>query len=98
MMKLSMTLQIALPPELQLRLHREAERRGISEDAATLRILDAQLPPLDQRQETMALLQSWIDSDEDDEADDNYDLFKAMDEARTSNRPLFPEELKGASW
>lgn len=70
----------------------------MSEDAATVRILDEQLPPLEQRQETIALLQSWIDSDEDDEPDENYDLFKALDEARTSNRPLFPEELKGVSW
>lgn len=93
-----MTLQILLPHELQERLHREAERRGLSEDAATLRILDEQLPLLNRRTETIALLQSWIDSDEDDEPDDNYDLFKALDEARTSNRPLFPEELRGISW
>ena len=93
-----MTLQIVLPPELQIRLHREAERRGLSDDAATLKILDEQLPPIDQQKETMALLQSWIDGDQDDEPDENYDLFKALDEARTSNRPLFPEELKGISW
>ena len=93
-----MTLQIALSHDLQERLHREAERRGLSEDAATVRILDEQLPLLDRRTETIALLQSWIESDEDDEPDANYNIFKALDEARTSNRPLFPEELKGISW
>lgn len=93
-----MSIQLTLPPDLSERLHREAVRRGISDSAVTLEILNERLPPSDSADETIALLQSWIESDHDDEPDENYDLFKSLDNARTSDRPLFPDELKGISW
>jgi hypothetical protein len=82
---------------LEERLRGEAQRRGLPPDTVTLQVLDEHLPPLDRRTQTIALLQSWID-DEPDAADAEYDLFKALDEARTSERKLFPGELKGTSW
>lgn len=91
-----MVLDIPLTNDLEERLHQEAVRRGISPDEATLKILDEHLPHSEQRVETIALLQSWIDDDEDEDAD--YDLFQALDAARTSDRKLFPLELKGVSW
>lgn len=93
-----MTLQLSLPPNLEERLRREAQRRGLSPDSLVLQLLEKYLPSSDRRAETIALLQSWIDSDEPDAADTDYDLFQALDEARTSNRRLFPEDLKGLSW
>jgi hypothetical protein len=93
-----MTLQLKLPPELEDRLRREAERQGLPPDVVTLQLLDKHLPPQDRRAATEAMLQSWIDADDSDEADREYDLFRAIDEARTSDRKLFPDELKGVSW
>jgi hypothetical protein len=92
-----MTLQVALPPDLEQRLRSEAERQRLSTDAVTLQLLDKYLPPADRRAQTVALLQSWIDDDADD-VDSDYDLLQALDEARTSDRKLFPEEFKGISW
>jgi hypothetical protein len=92
-----MTLQVPLSPDLEERLRHEAERQGVSADAVTVMLLNKHLPPADSRSKTIALLQSWIDDDAD-EGDSDYDLLPALDEARTSNRKLFPEELKGISW
>ena len=90
-----MTLELSLPPDLEERLRSEAQRRGLSADGVVLELLDKHLPSSDRRAKTIALLQSWIDSDEADAADADYDLFQALDEARTSNRRLFRENLKG---
>jgi len=93
-----MTFQLALPPELAERLRREAERQGLSPAAVTVQLLDKCLPAPDATAQTVALLQSWIDVDETEANDADYDLFRALDEARTSDRLLFPPELKGVSW
>ena len=93
-----MTLQLALSPELEQRLRSEAARQGLSADEVTLQALEKHLPPADRRQQTVALLQSWIDADDANDDDSDYDLLHALDEARTSDRKLFPEELKGISW
>ncbi len=92
------TLELHLSAELSHRLQNEAERRGLAEDVLVVKLLDERLPTTDANTETIALLQSWIDEKESDETDDGYDLLKALDEARTSDRKLFPEELKGVSW
>jgi len=93
-----MTLRVALPPDLEQRLRSEAERQGLSADAVTLQLLDKYLPPSNRRAQTVALLQSWIDADDAEDVDSDYDLLHALDEARTSNRKLFPDTLKGISW
>lgn len=92
-----MTLQLALPPELEQRLRSEAQRQGLADDVVTVQLLDKYLPPANHRSQTVTLLQSWID-DQAGEVDPDYDLLLALDEARTSDRKLFPEELKGITW
>jgi hypothetical protein len=92
-----MTLQVPLSPDLEARLRSEAERQGLSADAVTVLLLNKYLPPADRRGKTIALPQSWIDDDADD-VDSDYNLLPALDDARTSDRKLFPEELKGISW
>jgi hypothetical protein len=97
-----MALQLTLPPELENRLRQEAERRGQSSEAVVLALLDQYLPPfLDERRRAaaIAMLQEWMEEDaraEDSEEDEEF--FRQLDADRTSNRPLFPPELKGISW
>ena len=91
-------INLQLLPSLSLRLDREAERVGLSSDALAVKLLDERLSTTEDNRDTIALLQSWIDEKEIDTENDDYDLLKALDEARTSNRKLFPEELKGISW
>jgi hypothetical protein len=93
-----LTLQLSLPPDLEQRLRNEAERQQQSAVDITLELLDKHLPSADRRAQTVALLQSWIDIEDAAEGDADYDLLKSLDEARTSHRKLFPDELKGVSW
>src|SRR5438105_10976978 len=60
-----MTLHLTLPPELEDRLRKEAERQGLSADTVTLNLLNEHLPALDRRDELIALLQSWNEEAED---------------------------------
>jgi hypothetical protein len=98
-----MTLQLNLPPELQERLRQEAERRQEPVEAVAVRLLDEHLPPpLDARRAAaIAMLRQWMEEDaalppEDSELAEEF--FRGLDGARTSNRPLFPPELKGITW
>ncbi len=96
-----MTLELTLPPDLEERLRQEAERRGQPTESVALRLLDEHLPPpLDERRAAaLAMLHEWMA--EDDQAGDPKEaeeFFRNLDAARTSNRPLFPPELKGISW
>jgi hypothetical protein len=82
------------------RLRQEAERQGQPSEAIALRLLDEHLPPVDERRAAaIALLHQWMEEDAptaDGEEDDEF--FRDLDASRTSNRPLFPPELKGISW
>jgi hypothetical protein len=94
-----MTLQLTLPPELEDRLRREAERRGLPPDAVTLKLLDEHLPSVEPAPPLAALFARWQAEDEAaPDGDPDYDFFQALDAARTSSRKLFPPELKGVSW
>jgi hypothetical protein len=94
-----MTLRISLPPELEERLRQEAQRQGLSADAVTLRLLDEHLPRPERTAAFLAMLKQWQEEDESTRDEDgDYDFFEALDAARTSNRKLFPPELKGISW
>jgi hypothetical protein len=94
-----MTLPLTLPAELEDRLRREAERQGLSPDAVILKLLDEHLPPADRAATLLALFEQWQAEDAAAPDDDSgYDFFEALDAARTSNRKLFPPELKGISW
>ena len=92
-----MTLQLTLPAPLEERLRQEAQRQGLSADAITLRLLDEHLPQPGRTAELLAMFKSWEDESMQDD-DPHYDFFQALDAARTSNRKLFPPELKGISW
>jgi hypothetical protein len=94
-----MTLTLNLTPELEERLAEEARRQGIPTDEYALRLLERHLRPKDRRAELVALLQSWIDADDDEEQKETGDyLVRALDEDRLSDRQLFPPELKGVTW
>ncbi len=94
-----MTLPLTLPPELENRLHREAERQGLPPGAVILKLLDDHLPPADRPATLLALFAQWQAEDElVADGDPDYDFFQALDAARTSHRKLFPPELKGISW
>jgi hypothetical protein len=94
-----MTLQLTLPPELEERLRKEAEREGLSPDAITLKLLDKHLPPVDRRG-AIALLQQWTAEDEamtEEESMANRAVLQAIDEDRLSDRKLFTDILKDES-
>lgn len=94
-----MTLKIDLTPDLELRLVREAERRGVPAETFTLELLEKHLPPEDKRAELICLLQSWIDEgDAEEQRDTGEYLIRTLDEDRLSDRKLFPAELKGKTW
>ena len=94
-----MTLQLTLPAPLEERLRQEAERQGLSADAVTLRLLEEHLPRPGHVSELTAMFKQWEEEEQTAQDDDpNYDFFAALDAARTSNRKLFPAELKGVSW
>ena len=100
-----MALQINLSPELDERLRQEAERRQESVEAVVLRLLEEHLPPpLDleaRRAAAIAMLRQWMEEDaalSPEESEQAEEFFRGLDAARTSNRPLFPPELKGISW
>jgi hypothetical protein len=66
-----------------------------------LQLLDDRLPPVNMdREAAIAMLQSWIEEDKtlsDEEAAENMDLLRALDEDRPSYRKLFPELHKDDS-
>jgi predicted transcriptional regulator len=98
-----MTLELDLSPELQARLSQEAERRGESAETVALRLLEEHLPPpLDERRAAaIAMLHQWMKEDAeltDEESQEAEEFLRSLDASRTSNRPLFPPELKGITW
>jgi hypothetical protein len=98
-----MTLQLNLSTELHERLRQVAELRGQSVEETALRLLDEHLPPpLDARRAAaIAMLRQWMEEDAaitPEESEQAEELFRNLDADRTSNRPLFPPELKGISW
>ena len=94
-----MTLMLHLPPELEQRLTREAQRQGLPLDEYALALLDKSLPSQDRRTELITLLQTWIDEgDPEEQRETGEYLIRALDEDRLSDRPLFPPELKGVTW
>ncbi len=96
-----MTLHLQLPSQLHERLRQESERRGEAAEALALRILDEHLPPpLDARRAAaLAMLQQWMEEDAQmQDSEEAEEFFRGLDAARTSDRPLFPPEMKGISW
>jgi hypothetical protein len=88
-----MILSLTLPPDLGASLAKEAERRGVTPAQCALDLLTQQLPSEERRRRLIALLSETVDDEDGD-----FDLLKALDEDRLSDRKLYPPELKGKTW
>jgi hypothetical protein len=94
-----MTLTLELTPDLEQRLTREAEKRGLPAEEYTLELLRQHLPADDRRAELMVILRSWTEEgDAEEQRETGEYLIQALDEDRLSDRKLFPPELKGVTW
>jgi hypothetical protein len=92
-------MQLTLPPQLEERLKQEAARRGMTADACAIQTLDQHLPqPISERAAaTIAMLQRWNKEDASlspEEAAENAELLRLLDEDRPSYRKLFTDILK----
>lgn len=88
-----MTLELALPPDVEARLRSEAERRGQPVDAVAVRLLDEHLPAPDRCTAAVDLLNRWADEADtlsDAEVGENAAVLRALDADRPADRPLFP--------
>lgn len=93
-------MSVTLPPELERRLSAEAAKQGLDLEQFAVKVLGESLPA-DRKADAVALLQSWIDADESEAADQKATgdfLIQALDADRLSDRKLFPSELKGVTW
>lgn len=93
-------MTLTLTPELEERVKREAARHGLAPDEYAQQVLDEHLSEAERerREKAVAMLQAWIE--EDEESDEEYDeeFLQMIDEDRLSDRKLFPPEMKGISW
>jgi hypothetical protein len=94
-----MPLTLQLPDDLEERLEREAERRGVDAATLTTQLLELQLPPKRRPSRIGALRDEWArESDPEEQAETGRYLIEALDRDRPSSRRLFPPELKGVTW
>lgn len=93
-------MTLALAPELEDRLKREAARRGLPPDQFAAKVLDEHISQAEgeRRENLIALLHSWNEEEVDESEALDDEFFRQLDEDRTSARKLFPPELKGISW
>lgn len=93
------TLRLNLPLALEQRLREESSRRGLALDVVAVRLLDQSLASADRSAEAIAIVQSWMDSDDaEDQRETGEFLIRSLDVDRPGERPFFPSELKGVSW
>ncbi len=93
-------MTVTLPPELERRLAAEAAKQGLGVEQFAVKVLGESLPS-DRKADAVALLQSWIDADDAEVADQKVTgdlLIQSLDADRLSDRKLFPPELKGVTW
>jgi hypothetical protein len=86
-----MSIQLAISPELELRLKLEAARRNQPAEELALRLLDQHLPPVIPSK-AISLLDRWADEDEattDMECAANAAVLMVLDHDRPSDRKLF---------
>ena len=94
-----MTLTVHLPEDLERRLVREAERRGVGLETYVVRLLEEHLPPSDRADRASILLRAWVEhGDPQEQQETGAYLIRALDEDRPSERPHFPVALKGVTW
>jgi hypothetical protein len=93
------TLTLNLSTELEQRLQSAAEADGVTPSEYAVKALDEKLSDVHRRQQAMALLRSWRERGDAKQQQQAMEfLIQALDEDRTSDRKLFPPELKGISW
>lgn len=86
-----MTLTLNLSPALEQYLLQEANRHGLSVEAVALQLLTNSVLLKQKQAEAVNLLQSWIDDEDGSEQQETGEyLIHALDEARLSDRKLFP--------
>lgn len=94
-----MTLVLDLSPELEQYLVQEAAQHGLPVEVLALQLLTDSILLKQKRAEAVNLLQSWLDSaDEEEQQETGQYLIQVLDEDRLSERKLFPAELKGVTW
>jgi hypothetical protein len=94
-----MTLHVNLDPELSVRIAKAASDRAVSPETLALKLLEEYVPRLDKRSKAIALLDSWIDSgDEEEQRETGNMLIESLDKHRSSPRPLFPAAMQGITW
>jgi len=91
-----MTLQLELPADLEERLRKEAERRGLPRESVVVQMLSEHLPPPsdERRAAAVAMLNDWAEEDANlpaEEAAANAAVLRALDEDRPSYRKLFAD-------
>jgi hypothetical protein len=94
----AMTLTLNLPAALEQRLTQEAASLGVPPEEFVVQLLVQHLSPEDRRAEFVALLRSWRDGDAEEQKETGEYLVRVLDEDRSSQRKLFPPELKGKTW
>jgi hypothetical protein len=69
-------------------------------EAYAVQLLEEHVPPpADRAARASALLRSWVeDGDPHEQKETGEYLLHALDEDRPSERPLFPDVLKGVTW
>ena len=93
-------MTLKLPPDLERRLTAAAAQQGLHLEEFAVKVLDECLP-MDRTRDAVALLQSWIDADEAEVAEQKATgdfLIQALDADRLADRKLFPPELKDVTW
>jgi len=93
-----MTLTLNIPVEIEKYLTQKAQEQSLSMEAYALKLLLERISTQEKSSKLIDLLQSWMDDDEDEQQETGAFLIRAMDEDRLSDRPLFPQDLKGVTW
>ena len=80
-------------------LLQEANQKGLSIESVTLDLLTSFILLRQKQTKAVNLIQSWIDDENVEEQQETGQyLISALDEARLSDRKLFPIEMKGVTW
>jgi hypothetical protein len=88
-----------LTPEVEQSLAAAAKSQGLAPADYALHVLQQELAEQQRRQQAASLLQSWIDHGNPAEQKTTYEyLTRVLDEDRSSDRKLFPADLKGVNW
>ena len=94
-----MTLTLQLSTDLQERLEAAAKVHGLPPDQYALRVLDEMLSDAERRRQAVGLLRALRDPNNAAQQQETMGfLIQALDEDRTSDRKLFPQEQQGKSW